>query len=195
MSSMMTMSRDFFIPKGALKVSDKASDAVAYLYQTKQGAPALRVFWGKQNKPVFNAYFIPLKDKSAEAQRVARVAEYFASRQAAMARKANYKAKRKALGRGVEVGNVLVSSWGYDQTNINYYQVVALVGETMVEYRPIGQVQMEATGYMAGRCMPNIDGFTGEAKRAVAKDGRVKINGSQSATVWDGKPDSWTAYA
>ena len=29
---------------------------------------------------------------------------------------------------GLKVGDVLRSSWGYDQTNVDYYEVVELVG-------------------------------------------------------------------
>lgn len=48
----MRMTREFYIPKGAVKVADKQSDAVAYLYSTPAGQPAVRVFYGKQSKPV-----------------------------------------------------------------------------------------------------------------------------------------------
>lgn len=43
--------RESLIPKGALKVSDKRSDAVAYLYQ-KHGVPCEMVFYGNQSTPV-----------------------------------------------------------------------------------------------------------------------------------------------
>ena len=37
----------------------------------------------------------------------------------------------------LQVGDILKSSWGYDQTNIDYYEVTRLAGKTMVEFRPI----------------------------------------------------------
>ena len=55
----------------------------------------------------------------------------------------------------LKVDDVLYSSWGYDQTNINFYQVTKLVGKTMVELRAIAQTT-EETGMMSGhtKCHP-----------------------------------------
>ena len=41
-------------------------------------------------------------------------------------------AKSKANKLGVEVGDVFCMSWGYDQTNVDFFQVVELVGEQSV---------------------------------------------------------------
>lgn len=37
----------------------------------------------------------------------------------------------------LDVGSVLYTSWGYDQTNVNFYKVVGLRGKTMVRIVPI----------------------------------------------------------
>jgi len=59
------------------------------------------------------------------------------------------------------LGKVFYSSWGYDQTNVNFYQVVALKGKKTVilqelnsEYRP--------TGDMSGKVKPIVDSFKSE---------------------------------
>lgn len=38
---------------------------------------------------------------------------------------------------GVKVGDIFSASWGYDQTNVDFFQVVALVGETSVRVREV----------------------------------------------------------
>lgn len=38
---------------------------------------------------------------------------------------------------GVRVGDLFVSSWGYEQTNLNFFQVVALVGSQSVRIREV----------------------------------------------------------
>ena len=38
---------------------------------------------------------------------------------------------------GVKVGDLFYSSWGYDQTNNNFFQVIALVGESSVRVREV----------------------------------------------------------
>lgn len=52
---------------------------------------------------------------------------------------------------GVKVGDIFHASWGYDQTNNDFFQVVALVGEQSVRVREVNPVCMksEATGPMA----------------------------------------------
>ena len=43
----------------------------------------------------------------------------------------------KANKFGVKVGDFFYMSWGYEQTNINYFQVIELVGETSVRVREV----------------------------------------------------------
>lgn len=52
---------------------------------------------------------------------------------------------------GVRVGDIFCSSWGYDQTNVDFFQVVALVGESSVRVREVNPpiIEEEATGPMA----------------------------------------------
>ena len=38
---------------------------------------------------------------------------------------------------GVKVGDFFSASWGYEQTNVDFFQVVALVGETSVRVREV----------------------------------------------------------
>lgn len=38
---------------------------------------------------------------------------------------------------GVKVGDIFSASWGYDQTQVDFFQVVALVGETSVRVREV----------------------------------------------------------
>lgn len=38
---------------------------------------------------------------------------------------------------GVKVGDIFSASWGYDQTNVDFFQVIALVGETSVRVREV----------------------------------------------------------
>lgn len=52
---------------------------------------------------------------------------------------------------GIKVGDIFHASWGYDQTNNDFFQVVALVGECSVRVRQVAPVciNSEATGPMA----------------------------------------------
>ena len=53
---------------------------------------------------------------------------------------------------GVSVGDVFICSWGYEQTNVDFYQVVSLVGESSVRVRQVAPEILEEspTGPMSG---------------------------------------------
>lgn len=46
--------------------------------------------------------------------------------------KAPAKSKTKETVHSLKVGDILSASWGYEQTNVDFYQVIALKGKTMV---------------------------------------------------------------
>jgi hypothetical protein len=50
----MKFSRAFYIPRGAVKVTDKHSDAVAYFYTNLHGQVCAKGFHGKASKPDFD---------------------------------------------------------------------------------------------------------------------------------------------
>jgi len=189
-----TFDRDFYYPNGARKVADKNSDAVVYLSETNfAGKPGFYAvgFAGKRKKPDFNYRY---RD---EAKREEAVKRYFEGRQKTIDYKNKIRDERKAAKRGLDVGDVLYASWGYDQTNIDYYQVTGLIGKTMVEVRPIAGAHVETPDahWMTGRCTPDVGNFTGDAMRKVARNGHVTIDSVRTAHKC--APDavhSWTAY-
>ena len=107
----------------------------------------------------------------------------------------------------VQIGDVFRCSWGYDQTNIDFYQVTKVLG-AMVEVREIRQMS-EETLSMQGECVPLLDSFKGEPMRKrvnmVCGEPSIRIYSFASAykmqpiaKVGD-KPlfesSHWTAYA
>lgn len=76
--------------------------------------------------------------------------------------KALQKAKR-LQPHDVKVGEVFKCSWGYDQTNVDFFEVVGVTG-SMVEVRPIAQMS-EETGFMSGECAPKVGLYIGETMR------------------------------
>lgn len=100
-----------------------------------------------------------------------------------------------------KVGDILISTWGYDQTNVQWYQVVGVTSKS-VKIREIkGRVQ--ETGFMSGEAIPIPDAFTnnlwfGEQKTArVNSYGEVNItsDGRITAWKWDGNPERVSWYA
>lgn len=54
---------------------------------------------------------------------------------------------------GVKVGDIFYASWGYDQTNVDYFQVIR-VTESGAYFRPIGQKLVKSSEYGHEEVMP-----------------------------------------
>lgn len=71
--------------------------------------------------------------------------------EAKIAARKERKAKNAEAMKLVKVGDVFSCTWGYDQTNVDFFQVVALVGKNSVRVKQVCPVMVkdEATGPMA----------------------------------------------
>lgn len=68
-----------------------------------------------------------------------------------------------------KVGDILHHSWGYDQTNCDFYQVVE-VKKASVILRKIGAKTVEGSeGFMSESLMPEKDAFVIEGFQALTK--------------------------
>lgn len=94
------------------------------------------------------------------------------------------------------VGTILCSTWGYDQTNVDFYEVVTATPRT-VQLRKIAKHRVEA-GHMSYSVQPLAGQFTGEPFRRKVHDysGRpsVEINGYANAYGWTGKAVAESDY-
>lgn len=172
-----------YIPKGAVKVADKKSDAVAYIYEAPRNGktvPCAIIYFGKQNKPVGHYQFGSTPKVNGEQMRAKRIAELFAARQAVADYKAKCNAERKAYVNNYKVGEILVCSWGYDQTNIDWYEVVGVRGQ-MVDIRPIAKKYIETCHNMSGQCWPLPGAYKGEVMSKRASQDGLKISSYSSA--------------
>lgn len=182
--------REFYVPKGATKVTDKASGAVVYFKMDPK--PHAVGFYGAAQKPTFN-YTFKTPDR-LEAYVKARLGDF---RQLAE-RRAKNAAERKAEAKKphpLTIGHVLYASWGYDQTNIDFYEVVEVVGPHTVKIRELGQITKD-TGFMTGDCLPKMGTYKGEPElRRARADGSIRLESYKFATVWDGQAKRWSSYA
>lgn len=162
--SQIDARRAFFLPsdRPTNRVTAKLpAQCVAHIWIDAAARPCAVAFMGKSAKPLG-----PYRFKSAESRAAWIRQEFNRARGVDVARAVRREATKaaRAAGHKLTVGAILVSSWGYDQTNVDYYQVTALVGSTMVELRPIG-AQSTEDHYMQGQCVPAPDAFTGPAAR------------------------------
>jgi len=79
----------------------------------------------------------------------------------------------------LEVGDVVNTSWGYNQTQCEFYQVVGLKAKTMVHLREIAQKHTDDA-----HVVPVLNKFVGEqfSKRVNPTYNSIKISESRRAT-------------
>ena len=182
--------RTHYIPKGAVKVQHKSTDAVVYLYT--QGDPRCRpcavAFSGKRNVPDFAISF------TTDAQREKHVSEYLAARVASMLHKAELRNARRPVAGEWNVGDILVSSWGYEQTNVDFYEITEARGKT-VWLRRIAADSVDK-GNMSGTVTPRPGDFLPRAEvlRRLAQPGHVRIDRDRHAHRWEGRPEYFSSY-
>lgn len=185
----LKLTRDFYIPKGAVKVVQKNGDGVVYLYETS-GTSSFGVvaFHGNRSqKPDFNYTY-----RTAEA-RERKVREFFEDR----VRAAEWKQSRRAVvsNHGVDIGDIFVASWGYDQTNVDFYQVVEVVGRASVRVLPIAQEIVDHTGPMAETVTAVKNKFIGDKPTLHrVTNGYISIDSVRTASAWNGKPKYQSHY-
>jgi hypothetical protein len=186
--------RAHYIPKGAVKWRDRQSSAVVYAYE-RPGQFLLMGFHGKAQKPDFHFRY-PSAEKREEKAKA-----HFEAIRAREAFAIERREKRKAEGHKFKVGSILRCSWGYDQTNIDYFEVTALIGARMVEIREIEQA---SHGEWTGKCVPLPGKYRGKPMRKLAQGDSVKIYSFAHAYLVEpemvgGVPvygaSNWTAYA
>tara|TARA_R110002020_G_scaffold442438_1_gene653594 strand:- start:355 stop:678 length:324 start_codon:yes stop_codon:yes gene_type:complete len=98
----------------------------------------------------------------------------------------------------LKTNDILSSSWGYEQTNINFYRVKRLVGKTMIELARLESMQVENQDlhFTQTSVIPDL---TRERKRTFkrkihqgTKSPFVMISNYESAWLWNGKPEEET---
>lgn len=97
-------------------------------------------------------------------------------------------------------GMIVYTSWGYDQTNIDYYKVLKIEGKKYFRMRKL-QEKVTETGFMSGHCVPImkfdpafpevVRGYKDKFGNLTVTIDRVRM----SVRAWDGKPKGCSWYA
>lgn len=178
------------IPPNAKELSYPSVDAVIYVRPRDTGGLSAIAYQGTAYHPAWNYLF-----KTSE-----RFEEYASEWLLGLAQTQAYKAERKAKREGVcpwKPGQVLSCTWGYDQTNVDYYEVIAVRGK-LVDIQVIGQHCIQAGGPSGDQVIP-FRGYRGKVmkgKRPQTHDNGktwfLRMTSYSFAYPWDGKPDHQT---
>jgi len=192
MMGRYTMPR--WVPEGATAVEGEG--VVVYCYTMRNGKPAAVCYGGKRSKADYH-YSYP-----TEEARDKRVQETLDAYAASAARKKAAREAKKNQPNPFKVGDVLVCSWGYDQTNVDFY-VVQRTTKSMVEMVKCGSKSVQAHGPMSDAVVPDPEKtFGNPLKKRVQgyMDGGefrayVTMNSFSSARKWEGRPSYRSWYA
>ena len=177
----MAIKKERYIPAGYVPlVIDNPADVVVYTNNGADGKWSAICFAGKAVNATWYYLF-----KNEEAM-LATVAKTVNNRIARAAEVAKYKAERLAPT-SLKEGDILYSSWGYDQTNVDFYKVKQVLGNNKVKIVQMNSKivnQSLATDYVA----PNVEIGDEMIKVVNGKWNSVKITSYANAYLWDGQP-------
>lgn len=188
-----------YIPSG-FQLLREVPELGVQVYGNLTGKPTAIFYGGKRNKPDWYYVFKTIDSMDAKID-----ATINSIKQAKVS-VAKRRAERAALT-DVAIGDIFRCSWGYDQTNIDFYQVTAVKGH-FVEVCEIAQM-IENTGSMTGTCVPDVGNFIGKPMRKLIQNcsGEPCFRAYSFANAYRLKPAAtvagkplyaasrWTAYA
>ena len=122
------------------------------------------------------------------AERLALAEELTSGNKTENAPKAEHKPQEKKNKYGIKVGDVFGMSWGYDQTNNDFFQVVELVGESSVRVREINPriISRHSNGSMlqTKSCRrPRSVSLSRTMKREISNEYRLRTGQKKSALI------------
>jgi hypothetical protein len=179
------------IPAGAREQKHPAANLVAYLYES-QRRPCLMIYKGRQARPI---QCIAFTGAEGEASRDRHLASVVKSHTDDM----RWSHARRNARHELKVGDVLYRTWGYEQTNVDFYQVVRVPSDRSVVLRKLLADVVRNDALMSGKATPRQDQFHGAQETIHRATGAKTVTGGKEyggdLTWWDGKPQAVTSYA
>lgn len=192
----MRFNRTRWIPKESIPVEHHDGLGIAYVYQMRSGYGVV-AYGGKRNNHDFHYSF-----KTIE-QAHDKIEGWFKGLEQHLELIAKYRSERYS-GHNFKVGDIVTNSWGYDQTNVDWYRVAKTTAK-FVWLQPISGAT-EQNGFMSGHSLPAVDTTSDDPtkwgfqdcneplqKHLARKDSVSMKYGSGSK--WDGEAryESWYA--
>ena len=183
------LDRSFYIPAGSTEIKDPKSDSVAYLYKIEEKLVAMG-FCGKGKKPVWHYFFNGKENRDKYIDKFFSDRQYFLSRKEVEKKERVLKVEENV--KNTKVGDIYYSSWGYDQTNIDFYKIVAKKGSKSFMLQAIGQT-VDSNGSSQDLVMPYEKAYKGRPLMKRMGSYGFSLNSFSTAMKWDGKPKHQTA--
>lgn len=178
-----------YIPENSQAVQD--THCVIYKYELNGKNIAIG-YKGTSSKPSFHVSFRTEEDRT----------RFINDWRGSIAKREDEKLARKLAKKNyvhnVKVGDIFDSSWGYEQTNVDFYQVIDVKGKHVVLRKICQRITEEYRDQ--GRCIPIKDSFVANAepfKKLVSQGYNntpiIRLNSYSHCSLWDGKPCYWSS--
>lgn len=174
-----------YIPKDATAIERPELSAVVYVRKLAGKFYAM-AYRGTAAKPAWHYSF---KDRARLDQYVA---DWFAGVAQSIESARARAAERSGFTTDLQVGDILHHSWGYDQTNCDYYKVIKRIGRRTIEIVEIGSKTVSGSeGHMSEMCVPDPDAVSDKPpmRKIVSRGGGVRI------FDWGSYAHKWTGGA
>lgn len=104
---------------------------------------------------------------------------------------------RKNFTNPFQVGQIFYNSYGYEQTNVSFYQITEIKGKKVILHEVVQHRTYSHS--MAGSTLPVKNDFIG---KPIEKIIQLRARGPETIDaflkdllVWDGQPKYWSSYA
>lgn len=188
----MTNTLPRFIPAGFVQYKPTLNgyeNGLFACYVNRGSDKSQAIFYiGKQKK---HAWFFNFRNDEDMKKKIN---ESISSLMAWEDKKLERKEARKTRTAGVEVGQIYAYSWGYDQTNVDFFQVTEVKGKTFT-IREIRGKMVEDNGFtsMSGKCVPVRDAFREKEEPKLKRSFRMDHGSLELTNETKAHYVSWTA--
>lgn len=158
----------------------------------ERGKPCVQAWVGKQAKPHANYAFPSAERREAYIDGLKRNEKSYQEYKAKL--RASKEARIAENKSTFKEGAILYASWGYDQTNIDFYQITERRG-AYAWIRPIASKRVSTNGYDSYMVVADKDHFTGKPEKKLIGPYGLSLTSYSSASLWDGRPLNETHYA
>lgn len=189
MTKREQMIQNYSSKSGATVESYRGATIISYA--SSNGKPCVAIYtpFCKGVKPAYNYAF------ASDADRVK-----FISETKTIIDRDTETAERRAIENAAEsekiqAGSILYSSWGYDQTNIDFFKVLSRKNNTVTMQKIGFKVESYNDHHMSGRKVADETVTDGEVMtKRINKFGNITLNSFAFCGVWDGRPLFFSEY-
>ena len=194
--------RSIYIPDDATEHRHDELDLVFYTSKREVAClgrsevrPVVVGYEGRRIKPLFKTVFQNGERCDAYIQR------WLDGRKKALDELQARRDRRKAIKTSLEEGSILSCSWGYEQTNVEFWQVIEKKSDKTVVIQEIAKKLTDnpdnhSSNGMAGQVIPLPGHFLENSEPVVKRvlvDDQIRFESFRRLTPWNGKPQycSW----